>query len=345
LFDARQKSLFPPRAARSVSSILADDGEVEPFQPSLFAQYTGGAKQELALKLRDLATRGVLIGTSSWRYEGWLGSFYTPERYFSRGRFSKTRFQAECIQEYAETFPVAGGDFSFYGAPTPQFWRQHFSRSPKELLWSFKAPEDFTVKRFPMHPRYGPRAGQINPAFLDATLFRNSLLEPLAPYLDRVATVIFEFGTFSSETYPDPRRFYDDLSAFLDALPAAPRFSIELRNADFLRAEYFNVLKSHSAAHVFNSWTRMPALAEQLQMADSFTATHTVSRALLRPGREYGESVAMFSRYAKTREEYPEGRDALRRLIRKSIERGRTAYIHVNNRFEGNAIETIRAIV
>ncbi len=68
-----------------------------------------------------MAKCNILIGTSSWRYEGWLGQIYTPERYFSRGRFSKTKFQEECIQEYAETFPVVGGDFSFYGAPTPEF--------------------------------------------------------------------------------------------------------------------------------------------------------------------------------------------------------------------------------
>src|SRR3954470_24933502 len=48
-------------------------------------------------------------GTGSLLMESGL---YTPERYMTRGRFSKKRFHEECIHEYAETFPIVGGDFS-----------------------------------------------------------------------------------------------------------------------------------------------------------------------------------------------------------------------------------------
>jgi hypothetical protein len=34
-----------------------------------------------APRLRALAERGVYLGTSSWKYQGWLGRMYTPERY------------------------------------------------------------------------------------------------------------------------------------------------------------------------------------------------------------------------------------------------------------------------
>jgi hypothetical protein len=34
----------------------------------------------------------VYFGTSSWKYEGWLGSIYTPERYLTRGKFSKKKW-------------------------------------------------------------------------------------------------------------------------------------------------------------------------------------------------------------------------------------------------------------
>lgn len=319
-------------------------GPVEPFQPSLFEPETAFPKQKVASALRDLADRGVLIGTSSWRYEGWLGQIYTPERYYSRGRFSAARFKEECIEEYAEVFPIAGGDFSFYAPPAPEFWRKLFSRAPATLQWSLKAPEDFTVRRFPQHPRYGPRRGLENPAFLDAAGFETAFLEPLSPYLDRVATAIFEFGSFSRELYPEPRKFFDELEAFLARLPRGPRYSIEIRNENFLCAAYFDVLRRHGTAHVFNSWTRMPSLADQLEIEEAWTAPHTAARALLRPGRAYEESVALFWPYSQIREEYPEGREALRTLIRESLDRKRRTYIHVNNRFEGSAIETIQAI-
>jgi hypothetical protein len=68
--------------------------------------------------LRSLVERGVYFGTSSWKYEGWLGSIYSRDRYLTRGRFSRKKFETDCLREYAETFPVVGGDFSFYQFPT-----------------------------------------------------------------------------------------------------------------------------------------------------------------------------------------------------------------------------------
>ncbi|MDE3100242.1 MAG: hypothetical protein KGJ88_12295 [Verrucomicrobiota bacterium] len=49
-----------------------------------------------------LAAEGVFIGTSSWKYEGWLNQLYTPSRYEYRGKVAKTRFERDCLREYAE---------------------------------------------------------------------------------------------------------------------------------------------------------------------------------------------------------------------------------------------------
>jgi uncharacterized protein YecE (DUF72 family) len=77
--------------------------------------------------VQQLAKQNVWIGTSSWRDEGWLDQIYTPERYMVRGRFSKRKFHDECIQEYAETFPVVGGDFSFYSIPDRTFSKASYA--------------------------------------------------------------------------------------------------------------------------------------------------------------------------------------------------------------------------
>src|SRR5580692_2711681 len=149
-----------------------------PSQANLFDNVPAFDRLSLAAKIHTLAERKIFIGTSSWRYEGWLGQVYTPERYFTRGKFSKKKFHEESIQEYAETFPIIGGDFSFYSIPEPPFWRKVFSGAPRHLKWDLKIPEDFTAKRFPKQPRYGPRAGHENPTFLDAEAFQGAFLEP-----------------------------------------------------------------------------------------------------------------------------------------------------------------------
>jgi uncharacterized protein YecE (DUF72 family) len=270
---------------------------------------------------------------------------YTPERYYTRGRFSRKKFHEECIQEYAETFPVVGGDFSFYSIPEPAFWKKLFYTAPRRLKWSLKAPEDFTTPCFSQQARYGPRRGLVNPTFLDAELFQAGFLEPLSPYLDRVGVLIIEFGTFSKATYPDPKAFFDDLDAFLRRLPKSSCYAIEIRNEDYLDAGYFDVLRSNNVAHIFTSWARMPSLRRQLLIDAAFTARHTAARALLRPGRAYDQAVKLFFPYTKVKEEYPSARQALRDLIGSASERKMEAYIHVNNRLEGNAIETIASIV
>jgi hypothetical protein len=67
----------------------------------------------LAPKLRGLADRGIYFGTSSWKYDGWLGSIYRQERYLTRAEFSNANFEQNCLAEYAETFPTVCGDFAF----------------------------------------------------------------------------------------------------------------------------------------------------------------------------------------------------------------------------------------
>jgi uncharacterized protein YecE (DUF72 family) len=295
----------------------------------------------LRARLENLTREGIWIGTSSWKYEGWLGQIYDRERYVSRGKFSKKRFEAECLAEYAETFPAVCGDFSFYQFPPPEFWRKLFTTAPANLRVALKAPEEVTCERFPKHARYGSRAGTINETYLHDDALKALFLEPLAPYAARLGPVIFEFGSRTAA----PGEFVDGLDAFLNALPAGFRYAVEVRNREFLTPRYFDALRTHAVAHVFNSWTRMPPIAEQLSIPGAVTADFTVTRALLRPGRAYEDAVAMFTPYDQVRDENPEARDAMRALIRRMREERRSAYVFVNNRLEGNAPETIQAIV
>src|SRR6185312_14423401 len=143
----------------------------------LFEEPEPELKLKLRQKLSSLAADRLYIGTSSWKYEGWLGQIYTPERYVSRGRFSRKRFEAECLAEYAQTFPVVCGDFSFYQLPAAEHWRRLFETAGPELKFAFKVPEEITAKTFPSHARYGPRAGAVNESFLNSELLRTSLLD------------------------------------------------------------------------------------------------------------------------------------------------------------------------
>jgi uncharacterized protein YecE (DUF72 family) len=292
-------------------------------------------------RLRALAARGVYIGGGSWKYEGWLGQIYCRSRYLVRGRFSKKLFEATCLSEYASVFPAVCGDFAFYQFPEPAFWAKLFAQTPGTFRWGFKVPEQITVSKWPVHPRYGAHAGRENPDFLDAALLERSFLRALDPYRKQVGVLIFEFGTARHFALAD---FVKALDGFLGRLPAEWRFAVEIRNPEFLAPDYFACLRAHNATHVYNAWARMPEIGEQMALKGSQTSDLLVARALLRRGRPYADAVREFAPYKRVQEINRPVRRALRELVDMALLDGRPAFIFVNNRLEGNSPETIVAI-
>lgn len=312
--------------------------------PGLFDSPLPPIRARLERKLQELAGQNILIGTSSWKYEGWLGQVFTGDRYVTRGKFSRKKFEENCIAEYAEVFPIVCGDFAFYQFPTPAFWQKLFTAAPPQLRWAFKVPEEITVKQWPGHARYGARAGLENENFLNADLFRHAFLAALAPYRERVSVLIFEFGNLSKKTMPDLDAFLTQVNRFLSELPEGWRYSIELRNPEFLAPDYFACLRSYNVAHVLNAWSGMPEIGLQLQMDDIFTADFAVVRALLKYGRTYESAVKSFEPYRAVQEENPGARDALKAILARAKRIRQPAFVFVNNRLEGNAPGTIDAI-
>ncbi len=312
---------------------------------SLFEEPNTFPREHLSARLRDLASQGILIGGSSWKYEGWLDQVYSRERYLTRGRFSKKLFEQECLREYAEVFPTVCGDFAFYQFPTQEFWSNLFARTPENFRFAFKVPEQVTCKVFPIHARYGPQAGRENEAFLDAHVFREMFVRPLLAHREKTALLIFEFGAFSRRSFASPAEFLDRLDPFLAQLPPEFRYAIEVRNPDLLEKDYFSCLRAHNVAHVYNAWSKMPELRHQLAIPDSATADFQVCRALLRFGRVYEEAVRDFAPYREVQDPNPEARDSMRILIGRARENKQSLFLFVNNRLEGNAPLTILSLV
>lgn len=299
----------------------------------------------LAPKLRTLADQGVFFGTSSWKYPGWLGSIYAKDRYETRGVFSKKKFEEHCLSEYAETFPTVCGDLTFYQFPSPPFWAKLFGATPRSFTMAFKVPEEITVARWPTHARYGTRGGTDNTHFLNVELLKTLFLRRLQPYADRVATLIFEFGTFPKSQFPTPDDFYHRLDPFLEALPGGFRYAVEIRNPEYLSPVYLTLLKAYGVAHVLNAWTRMPTLEAQAEMPGVFDADFTVVRALLTKGRAYADAVQSFEPYDHVQEPNPVVRSALAQVATQARTRKKPAFLFVNNRLEGFSPGTIEAVI
>jgi uncharacterized protein YecE (DUF72 family) len=180
---------------------------------------------------------------------------------------------------------------------------------------------------------------------LNAELFADAFLRPCESIKGQVGLLIFEFSQFYKSDFEHGRDFVAALDGFLSRLPGGWQYGVEIRNKTFLQAEYFEMLARHQVAHVYNSWSRMPAVSEQMRIAQSETTDFLAARFLLSPGRVYEQAVKEFNPYTETKAVDADAREAGRVLLEKARKKKRLSFFFLNNRLEGNALNTIQAML
>ena len=290
-------------------------------------------------RLRAAIPPGVRFGTSSWTYPGWKGLVYQRD-------YPAAGAGADMLAEYARfpLFRTVGIDSSFYGPLSEKMLRGYAAALPPGFPCVSKVWDRITVHTF-AKAREKVRAGQRNPDFLNPDVFIDEVWRPTqAHFGEHQGPLVFEFQAIAREDRVGPAEFIEQLDGFLGRLPREGRYAIEVRNPEFLTPAYFAVLREHDAAHVFNSWTRMPSMGRQLDLPGAVTAGFLVARALLRPGRAYADAVDAFAPYDRIRDPNPELRSDLVRLVETAERLRIPAYLLVNNRAEGSAPLTIAAV-
>jgi uncharacterized protein YecE (DUF72 family) len=306
-------------------------------QPSFF-----GEREKARPELQALAQalpRHVKFGTSTWTYDGWSGDVYQ--------RTYRGAQPAKRLEEYTRypLFRTVGIDSAFYDPPSAAVLEAYARALPSGFSCVSKVWDRITAKRLNQDLRWGNLAGQRNPDFLNASLFQEAVLAPYAAaFRDHAGPFVFEFQAMRGKDLPEPAAWAEELDRFFGALPRDFRYAVELRNPELLDPRHGAVLVRHGVAHVFNSWTEMPPIGAQLELPWAFPAEFTIARALLRPGRRYADAVQLFEPYERIREPAPEVRRDLVRLVELTERRRMETLVLVNNRLEGNAPGTIRAL-
>jgi uncharacterized protein YecE (DUF72 family) len=307
-------------------------------QPGLFDD----ALPEPRIELSDLAARvpaSIRFGTSTWTYDGWAGDVYhRPYRGVQ---------PAKRLEEYGRypLFRTVGIDSAFYEPLTDETLTAYAKALPPGFPCVSKVWDRITARRYNQDRRWGNLAGQRNPDFLNAQLFKDAVLLPYSrAFRDHAGCFVFEFQAMRGKDLPDVGVWAEELHGFFTQMPTDFRYAVELRNAELLHDLHGAVLREHGVAHVLNSWTEMPPIGAQLDLAWTFPTDFTVARALLKPGRKYEEAVKLFEPYQRVQEPVPGLRRDLLRLMAEAVRRRIEALIVVNNRAEGNAPGTIRAL-
>jgi uncharacterized protein YecE (DUF72 family) len=314
-----QLGLFPER----------DPAAQQPAHPVLPAA--------VAEHVRDLAARlpaGIHLGTSSWHFPGWATLVYD--------RLADERVLAHAgLSAYAQhpLLRCAGIDRTFY-APLPAAeLRQYAEQVPPAFRFVVKAPMLCTA---PVVRREPGLHESPNTRFLDAGFAAERFVAPCLQGLgDRLGVLVFQFPPLGRALTREPDRFAERLGAFLEGLPAGPRYAVELRDHALLGPRYLAALAEARAHHCLGLHPRMPVASEQARQTGLDHAGPLIVRWNLHTGFEYEQARARYAPFNRLVDEDIPNRVSLARLCLAAVARGDPVFVIANNKAEGCAPLTL----
>jgi len=321
-------------------------------QPSLFGADPGtpddvvrdDMREQLAREhehARALAERLPTLlkcGTSSWSFPGWAGIVYSREQ--AQAHLARTG-----LREYAAhpLLTTVGIDRSYY-APIPrEDLRSYAGQLPAGFPCCAKAPATVTSAIAPDARR---DAWRPNPDFLSPERFALDMLEPFAlEFADHCGPFIVECAPTPRGMPVDPNEFAERLDRFLAPLPREWQYAVELRDQRLLTPAYARVLARHGASHVYNGWSAMPTPAAQARLLDPLGLPFIVIRLLLKPGTWYEDQRERFRPFNRIVDADEPMRREVTDLVTRAFTKAQPVWLLVNNKAEGSAPLTIRALV
>ncbi len=296
---------------------------------------------DLHADVRALADRvplSVRFGTSSWSFPGWSGIVYRRPR-------TQAELARQGLAEYARypLFRTVGIDRSYYAPLTPDDLRRYAAQLPAGFRCCAKVPAMYASPIIPGTGRDTPAVP--NHDFLSVEGFLRDVVRPWTEdFAGHDGPLILEIPPVPPRERLAPDVFAERLHAFLARLPRGLTYGVELRDRRLLTEAYAQVLRDTGAVHVYNYWSAMPMPALQAQIVPPAAAPVLMIRLLLRPGTAYEQQRAHFRPFNRLLDVDAGMRRDVVTLLRDAVQRAQPAFVLVNNKAEGSAPLTIRAL-
>ena len=159
----------------------------------------------------------LIVGTSGWSYDEWVGPFYDKKR----GMFTR----------YSKVFNTAEVNSTFYRYPTARMVRGWYRTAPPGFVFAAKLPRLITHEKW---LRLEKGVEDDTERFLD-------LMQPLA---EKLGPILIQLR---------PKFNYDEhaevLERYLESLPGNYEWAVEFRNSSWMRDETWGMLSRHRAAY------------------------------------------------------------------------------------------------
>ena len=253
------------------------------------------------------------IGTSAFTAEGWEGSFYP-----------KDVKPAEYLSFYATKFDTVELDNTFYRTPsisTVQGWNQ---KTPPGFIFAAKAPQVITHEK----------------VLVDCQDDLKFFLKTMDALGDKLGPLLFQFGYFNQKAFKTQADFLAVFKPFLKRLPKGYQFAVEIRNKNWLNAEFADVLRERGVALTLIDQSWVPRPWELKEKFDPVTADFTYVRWLGdRKGIE-AETKTWDKAIVDRKSDLKRWVDVLKELVlNKKI---RQVFAFANNHYAGHGPATVK---
>ncbi len=289
-----------------------------------------------------MAMSVLRIGTCSWKFPSWAGLVYSRAD------------GIDYLAEYARMYRSVEIDQWFWslfapdkiGLPQAETVAAYLTSVDKDFRFTIKAPNSITLTHF--SGRHGQRGTGPNPYFLSVELFAD-FLDRIAPMKPQTAAVMLQFEYLNRKKMSGLGELCEKLDVFLTALRDRVDpwpIAIELRNPNYLKPAYFDLLAAHRVPHVYCHGYYLPPAPDVYrqvcaQLGDRLPAPGVLR--LLGPdrggiekatGRKWNAIVA------------PKDNElaGIADMALDMLARGLDVYVNVNNHYEGSAPLTIEKL-
>ncbi len=172
----------------------------------------------------------VHLGTIGWSYDFWKGTFY-PLKMPSK----------DFLAYYSTRFGAVEVDSTFYRVPNAQTVLSWKEQTPEDFCFSLKFPQIIT------HIKKLQNCQNETDTFLNRASLLGRKLGPL----------LLQFPPNFGATK------FVELESYLQKLPDAYRYAVEVRNKSWLTSEFYRLLNHYNVALAWADSPHMPHLTEK----------------------------------------------------------------------------------
>jgi len=304
-------------------------------QLGLFGPPSSPAANDDTRALARRLPRELRMGTSSWSFPGWRGIVWPSDR-----GWTDTELAREGLAIYAQhpLLRTVGIDRSYYG-PIPAHELARFAH---------QLPHDFpaVAKVWEMITKPWVR-GAPNPRYLDRATFHDEILTAhRSAFAAHTGALILEIPAGESH-HPDV--FADDMGSFLAEFRGTFPLVVEVRDRSLLTERFGRALSAAGSSLCFTFHPTMPPLREQVAWAERHGLLESgsgpiVVRLMLPNGTTYAERRQQCMPFDHIVDVQQAMRADVVALVARAVRAGRAVFVLVNNKAEGSAPLTIRAL-